>query len=78
MTDNPLPEMLWLSLSNLALHIKIMKVKLSSSIDKVLSRALDPPASMLIEVHHLSPEGETSIVHPGLCSYANGRDHSNG
>lgn len=58
MAEHPLPEMLRLSLSDLALRIKIMKVKLGNSIEDVLSRALDPPApiniqravSMLVEV----------------------------
>jgi hypothetical protein len=58
MADHPLPEMLRLSLSDLALRIKIMKVKIGSSIEDVLSRALDPPVainvqraiSMLVEV----------------------------
>ncbi|KIL70700.1 hypothetical protein M378DRAFT_194963 [Amanita muscaria Koide BX008] len=66
MADNSLPEMLRLSLSDLALRIKIMKVKLGSSIDEVLSRALDPPASinvqraisMLVEVRALTPMEE--------------------
>jgi len=49
MADNPLPEMLRLSLSDLALRIKIMKVKLGSSIEDVLSRALDPPASINVQ-----------------------------
>jgi spore maturation protein SpmA len=42
MADHPLPEMMRLSLSDLALRIKIMKVKLGSSIEDVLSRAVDP------------------------------------
>ena len=58
MVENPLPEMLRLSLSDLSLRIKIMKVNLGASIEDVLSRALDPPAainvqraiSMLVEV----------------------------
>ncbi|KAG6832456.1 hypothetical protein H0H92_001502 [Tricholoma furcatifolium] len=49
MADNPLPEMMRLSLSDLALRIKIMKVKLGSSIEDVLSRALDPPASINVQ-----------------------------
>ena len=49
MADNPLPEMLRLSLSDLSLRIKIMKVKLGSSIEEVLSKALDPPASINIQ-----------------------------
>jgi ATP-dependent RNA helicase DHX29 len=58
MVEHPLPEMMRLSLSDLALRIKIMKVKLGNSIEDVLSRALDPPApvnvqraiAMLVEV----------------------------
>lgn len=63
MMDNPLPEMMRLSLSDLALRIKIMKVKLGNTIEDVLSRALDPPVainvqraiSMLVEVRALTP-----------------------
>ncbi|KAF9474475.1 P-loop containing nucleoside triphosphate hydrolase protein [Pholiota conissans] len=66
MADSPLPEMMRLSLSDLALRIKIMKVKLGNSIEDVLSRALDPPASvniqravsMLVEVRALSSNEE--------------------
>ncbi|KAG6888975.1 hypothetical protein C0995_004614 [Termitomyces sp. Mi166 len=66
MADNPLPEMMRLSLSDLALRIKIMKVKLGSSIEDVLSRALDPPTSinvqravsMLVEVGALTASEE--------------------
>jgi ATP-dependent RNA helicase DHX29 len=66
MADNPLPEMMRLSLSDLALKIKIMKVKLGSSIEDVLSRALDPPVainvqraiSLLVEVRALTPSQE--------------------
>lgn len=49
MADNPLPEMMRLSLSDLALRIKIMKIKLGSSIEDVLSRALDPPVSVNVQ-----------------------------
>ena len=49
MVDHPLPEIMRLSLSDLALRIKIMKVKLGSSIEDVLSRALDPPASINVQ-----------------------------
>jgi len=48
MVDNPLPEMMRLSLSDLALRIKILKIKIGTSIEDVLSRALDPPASINI------------------------------
>ncbi|KAF9068099.1 P-loop containing nucleoside triphosphate hydrolase protein [Rhodocollybia butyracea] len=66
MVDNPLPEMLRLSLADLGLRIKIMKIKLGSSIEDVLSRALDPPTSlniqravsMLVEVRALTPSEE--------------------
>ncbi|TFK30567.1 pre-mRNA-splicing factor ATP-dependent RNA helicase prp22 [Coprinopsis marcescibilis] len=66
MADNPLPEMMRLSLSDLALKIKIMKVKLGTTIEDVLSRALDPPIainvqraiSMLVEVRALTPTQE--------------------
>lgn len=49
MAENPLPEMMRLSLSDLALRIKIMKIKLGSSIEDVLSRALDPPVSINVQ-----------------------------
>lgn len=49
MVENPLPEMMRLSLSDLALRIKILKIKIGTSIEDVLSRALDPPASINIQ-----------------------------
>jgi ATP-dependent RNA helicase DHX29 len=49
MAEHPLPEMMRLSLSDLALRIKIIKVKLGSSIEDVLSRALDPPVSINVQ-----------------------------
>jgi len=49
MADSPLPEMMRLSLSDLALRIKIMKVKLGSTIEDVLARALDPPISINVQ-----------------------------
>ncbi|KAF8527986.1 P-loop containing nucleoside triphosphate hydrolase protein [Hysterangium stoloniferum] len=63
MADNPLPEMLRLSLSDLALRIKILKVKIGNSIEDVLSQALDPPLEInvqravqaLVEVKALTP-----------------------
>ncbi|OAX44745.1 P-loop containing nucleoside triphosphate hydrolase protein [Rhizopogon vinicolor AM-OR11-026] len=62
LADHPLPEMMRLSLSDLALRIKIMKVKIGNSIEDVLSRALDPPTpinvqraiSALVEVRALT------------------------
>ena len=49
MAENPLPEMMRLSLSDLALRIKIMKVKIGSSIEDVLSRALNPPSAINVQ-----------------------------
>jgi ATP-dependent RNA helicase DHX29 len=49
MVDNPLPEMLRLSLADLALRIKIMNVEIGTSVEDVLSRALDPPSSVNIQ-----------------------------
>lgn len=58
--------MMRLSLSDLGLRIKIMKVKLGDSIEDVLSRALDPPSpinvhravSSLVEVKALTSSEE--------------------
>jgi ATP-dependent RNA helicase DHX29 len=66
MAEHPLPEMMRLSLSDLALRIKILKVKIGNSIEDVLSRALDPPSSLniqravssLVEVKALTPSEE--------------------
>lgn len=66
LADHPLPEMMRLSLSDLALRIKIMKVKIGTSIEDVLSRAMDPPSSIniqravsaLVEVRALTPSEE--------------------
>jgi ATP-dependent RNA helicase DHX29 len=49
LADHPDPEIMRLSLSDLALRIKILKVDLGSSIEDVLSRALDPPSSLNIQ-----------------------------
>jgi HrpA-like RNA helicase len=43
MAGHPLPEILRLSLQDLALRIKILKVKIGNTIAEGLSRALDPP-----------------------------------
>jgi ATP-dependent RNA helicase DHX29 len=66
MVENALPEIMRHSLAELSLCIKIMKVKLGSSIEDVLSRALGPPLtvnlqraiSMLVEVRALTPSEE--------------------
>lgn len=62
LADHPLPEMLRLSLQDLALKLKIMKIKVGSSIQDALAQALDPPlptnvqraVSALIEVKALT------------------------
>lgn len=45
MADHPLPEMTRLGLSDLALRIKTMNVTLGSTIEDVLTSALDPPST---------------------------------
>ena len=47
--DHPLPEMLRLSLQDLALKLKVMKIRIGSSIEDALSQALDPPTSVNIQ-----------------------------
>ena len=49
LAEHPVPEMLRLSLQDLALRIKILKLKLGTTIEDVLSRALDPPSSANIQ-----------------------------
>lgn len=65
MADNPLPEMMRLSLSDLALRIKIMKIKIGTSIEDVLSRALDPPAAINVQraISALVEVGNILFVH---------------
>ena len=66
MAGHPDPEIMRLSLSDLALRIKIMKFNLGTSIEDVLSRALDPPlginvqraVSALVEVRALTSTEE--------------------
>ncbi|CEH15826.1 p-loop containing nucleoside triphosphate hydrolase protein [Ceraceosorus bombacis] len=47
--DHPLPEMLRLSLQDLALKLKVMKVRIGTSIEDALSKAMDPPSSVNIQ-----------------------------
>ena len=49
MADHPLPEMLRLGLSDLALRIKVMAIDIAPSITEVLTRALDPPTETNIQ-----------------------------
>lgn len=66
MAEHPVPEMLRLSLSDLALRTKIMKVNVGTSIEDILSKALDPPShiniqravSSLVEVRALTATEE--------------------
>lgn len=69
--EHPLPEMLRLSLQDLALKLKIMKIKIGNSIENALSKALDPPSpanvqraiAALVEVKALTSSEE--ITHLG-------------
>ncbi|KAJ1030115.1 hypothetical protein NDA16_000815 [Ustilago loliicola] len=69
--EHPLPEMLRLSLQDLALKLKIMKIKIGNSIENALSQALDPPSpanvqraiAALVEVKALTSTEE--ITHLG-------------
>ncbi|TKY90802.1 hypothetical protein EX895_000800 [Sporisorium graminicola] len=69
--EHPLPEMLRLSLQDLALKLKIMKIKIGNTIENALSQALDPPSSAnvqraiaaLVEVKALTSTEE--ITHLG-------------
>ncbi len=49
MAGHPTPEILRLSLQDLALRVKILKVKLGSSIADALGQALDPPTPLNIQ-----------------------------
>lgn len=49
LAEHPLPEMTRLSLSDLALRIKTMKVKIGTSIEDVLCHALDPPTPINVQ-----------------------------
>ncbi|PWN21409.1 P-loop containing nucleoside triphosphate hydrolase protein [Microstroma glucosiphilum] len=66
LADHPLPEMLRLSLQDLALKLKIMKIRIGNSVGEALAQALDPPSpvnvqravSALIEVKALTTTEE--------------------
>jgi ATP-dependent RNA helicase DHX29 len=47
--DHPSPEMLRLSLSDLALRIKMMNIFSGLSVEGVLSKALDPPIVLNVQ-----------------------------
>ncbi|KAG1832352.1 hypothetical protein DFJ58DRAFT_848017 [Suillus subalutaceus] len=79
LADHPLPEMMRFSLSDLALHIKIMKVKIGTSIADVLSRALDPPTPVNVQrvisalVRHASRE---FLAHCGIVPMSGPRSNN--
>jgi ATP-dependent RNA helicase DHX29 len=66
LAEHPIPEMLRLSLQDLALRIKILKVKMGDTVEEVLLKALDPPSatniqravSALVEVKALTADEE--------------------
>ncbi|KAI0034301.1 P-loop containing nucleoside triphosphate hydrolase protein [Vararia minispora EC-137] len=76
MAEHPEPEILRLSLSDLALRTKTMKARsadhanLGSTVEEVLSQALDPPSSaniqravsVLVEVRALTPKEEITTL----------------
>ncbi|CAK9781148.1 P-loop containing nucleoside triphosphate hydrolase protein [Cutaneotrichosporon oleaginosum] len=49
LAEHPIPEMLRLSLQDLALRIKILKVKMGNTVEEVLLKALDPPSTANIQ-----------------------------
>ena len=75
MEAHPLPEMLRLSLQELALTLKVMKIKVGTSIEDALSQALDPPQAInvqravasLVEVQALTPNEEITPLGRHLC-----------
>lgn len=66
MAAHPDPEIMRLSLSDLALRIKIMKVNLGTSIEDVLARALDPPLGINVQ-RAVSALVEVSQPFVGVC-----------
>ncbi|WFC93979.1 RNA helicase [Malassezia brasiliensis] len=75
MDAHPLPEMLRLSLQELALTLKVMQIKVGESIEDALSQALDPPQAInvqravasLVEVQALTPNEEITTLGRHLC-----------
>ncbi|KAE8210621.1 hypothetical protein CF327_g5518 [Tilletia walkeri] len=49
LAEHPQPEMLRLSLQELALKLKIMKIKIGDSIQDALTQALDPPTEVNVQ-----------------------------
>ncbi|WFC98194.1 RNA helicase [Malassezia yamatoensis] len=75
MDPHPLPEMLRLSLQELALTLKVMRIKVGDSIENALSQALDPPQAIniqravasLVEVQALTTNEEITPLGRHLC-----------
>lgn len=49
LAEHPLPEMLRLSLQDLALKLKVMKIKIGTSVGEALAEALDPPSPLNVQ-----------------------------
>lgn len=75
MDAHPLPEMLRLSLQELALTLKVMRIQVGTSIEDALSQALDAPQAInvqravasLVEVQALTPQEEITSLGRHLC-----------
>lgn len=72
---HPLPEMLRLSLQELALQLKVMPLQIGASIEDALLQALDPPQAVniqravasLVEVEALKPNEDITPLGRHLC-----------
>ena len=72
---HPIPEMLRLSLQELALQLKVMPLRIGASIEDALSQALDPPlaaniqraVASLVDVEALTPNEEITPLGRHLC-----------
>ncbi|WFD29457.1 RNA helicase [Malassezia sp. CBS 17886] len=72
---HPLPEMLRLSLQELALKLKVMPVRIGDSVEGALAQALDPPLTVnvqravaaLVEVHALTANEDITPLGRHLC-----------
>ncbi|WFD18140.1 RNA helicase [Malassezia caprae] len=75
MDAHPLPEMLRLSLQELALQLKVMPLQIGAGIEDALSQALDPPEAAnvqraiasLVEVEALTPQEQITPLGRHLC-----------
>lgn len=75
MDAHPLPEMLRLSLQELALQLKVMPLQMGAGIEDALAQALDPPEAVnvqraiasLVEVEALTPQEQITPLGRHLC-----------